>query len=87
VNVHEIVEELLTESPKIETLKKHKRPLSPEEKAQVDAVSLSNGDCASFWKAEHEGKTWYVVHTHRAGQVRPSLKSALAVYPQIASTA
>jgi hypothetical protein len=87
VTAHEIVEDLLTESPKVETLKKHKRPLSPEEQAKVAAVKLPHGDCATFWKAEHEGKTWYVVHTHRAGQVRPSLKSALAVYPKIASTA
>lgn len=87
MTAQEIVEALLTESPKIETLKKHKRPLSPEEQAQVAAVKLPHGDCATFWKSEHEGQTWYVVHTHRAGQVRPSLKAALAVYPKIASTA
>jgi hypothetical protein len=87
MNAQEIVEVLLLEHPKIETLKKSKRPLSPEEKAQVDAVKLPHGDGASWWKAEHEGKTWYVVHTHRCGQVRPSLKSALAVYPQVASSA
>lgn len=78
------VVDLLLESPTIETLKKHRRPLTPEEKKAFD--SASNDRSATAMKAVVDGKTWYAVYTHRAGGVFATLKAAVKAYPGIAST-
>ncbi len=75
-----------SKSPTIETLKKHRRPLTPQEKSQIPK-NLPAGDSATVLKAEVDGQTWYACYTHRAGQVRKTFKELLKVYPQIASTA
>jgi hypothetical protein len=83
MTAHNIVD-LLLESPTIETLKKHRQSLTPEEK---DAFANAGNDrSATAMKAVLDGKTWYAVYTHRAGQVFSTLKAAVAAYPGIAST-
>lgn len=71
--------------PKLETLKKHRKELTPEEKAKIP--QLPNGDGATILKAEVDGKTWYACYTHRACQIRPSMEEMLKVYPKIGETA
>lgn len=80
-----IVDSLLQEAPDLEKLKKHRQTLTPEEKAAFPK-NLPRGDGASILKAEVDGKTWYAVYTHRACQIKPTLKGAVAAYPFIAST-
>ncbi len=83
MTAQDIVTSLL-ESPNLDTLKKHRKPLTPEEKHAFDTAGDDRS--ASALKAEVDGKTWYAVYTHRAYQVRPTLKAAVAVYPSIAAT-
>lgn len=80
----ESIVDLLLEAPDLKTLKKHKKPLTPEERAAFDGAGDDRS--ATAIKSEVDGKTWYAVYTHRAYQVRPTLKGAVAVYPAIAST-
>lgn len=63
-----LVENVLNESPELKTLKARRRSLNPAEKRQA-------GD-APIWKANVNGKTWYVCNTHRAYQARPTVKGA-----------
>jgi hypothetical protein len=83
----------LFESPEIETLKKNQRPLDPEERAQVmkaGAVWHMGKDGAAspaVRKAVVNGKTWYWCATHRAGQVRSTLKAAIKAFAFIETTA
>lgn len=81
-----LAENLLLESPDLDKLKKHRRSLSAEEKAQIPQ-DLPNGDGASVLKAEIDGQTWYACYTHRAYQARKTFKEMLKCYPSIASTA
>jgi hypothetical protein len=78
------VVDALLESPKIETMKKHRQTLTPEEKAAFDGAG--NDRSATAMKAVIDGKTWYAVYTHRSGRVFSTLKSAVSAYPRIAST-
>jgi hypothetical protein len=63
-----LADNLLNESPELKTLKARRRSLSPEEKHEA-------GD-APVWKADVNGRTWYVVNTHRAYQAKPTVKAA-----------
>lgn len=83
MTANDIVEALL-ESPEIETLKKHRQSLTPEERAAFDGAGDDRS--ATAMKGVIDGKTWYAVYTHRAGQVFSSLKAAVKAYPGIAST-
>jgi len=78
---HQIVEQLLQETPSFKTLEKHKQPLSQEERAMLKGKSG-----ASVWKATVDGQTYYYVHTHRAGVLRSSMKGVLAVYDEVEAT-
>jgi len=75
-----------TKGPKWETLKKNKVKLTPEERKQVmDAKAVwhhgPNGEATpAVGKAVVDGKTWYETHTHRAYNVRPTLKGAISRY-------
>jgi len=76
----------LLEAPELETLKKHKKPLTPEEKAAFDQ-DLPSGDCATVLKAEVDGKTWYACYTHRSCHISKDLDGCAKAYPRVASTA
>jgi hypothetical protein len=85
---------LLMESPEMKTLKKNKKPLTPEErKIVMNSKAVwhhgSNGEATpAVWKATIKGKTWYVTNTHRAYQAKPTLKGAINAYHKfIKSTA
>jgi len=88
VTIAESIVDILLESPgpDLEKLKKHKQPLTPEEKAQIP-TGLPQGDGATVIKGVVDGKTWYACYTHRACQVRPTMAQLAKVYPNIASTA
>jgi hypothetical protein len=79
-----IVDSLLQESPNLETLKKHKVALTPDEKRSFKECSQDQS--ATAMKSVVNGKTWYACYTHRACQVSPTLKGALKAYPEIAAT-
>lgn len=80
-------------SPRMETLKKNKRPLTDEERQKVmdaGAVWHFSGDekpTPGIWKAEVNGKTWYVCNTHRAYQAKPTLSQAFKAFEFIKTTA
>lgn len=79
-----IVEELLQEAPNLDTLKKNRKALTPEEKAAFKGCSQDQS--ATAMKSVVKGKTWYVCYTHRAYKTSPTLKGALREYPKIAAT-
>ena len=79
---------------KYKDIKKHKVPLSPDERSEVmkrGAVwrfSPKFSKTPAIWKAEmKDGKTIYGCNAHRAMQYKPTLKGALAAWPFIKSTA
>ena len=83
---------LESEGPRFPTLKKAKELLKGEEREQAmkaGAVwNMGNSDkpsCA-IWKANVNGKTWYVCHTHRCFQSRPTLKGAIKAFEFVKST-
>lgn len=78
-----LIEQLLHEAPTTKTLEKHRQELSPAERKQLKDAGKSG---ATVWKATVDGKTYYVVHTHRAGVVRSSMKGVLAIYDWVEST-
>ena len=86
MNIAEIiVDSMLQEGkPDLDTLKKHRVSLTPEEKAAFKECSQDQS--ATALKAVVDGKTWYACYTHRAYRVSPTLKGALAEYPDIAAT-
>lgn len=83
---NELVEMLLWESPRMDTLKAGKKPLDPEERDLVmkrKAVwhhGPKGQESAAVWKSVVRGKTWYVTNTHRCYQARPTLKGAIEAY-------
>lgn len=84
----------LCESPEYKTLDKGRKPLTPEERKQVmDSKAVwhfgkDGGPSPAVWKSEVGGKTWYVTSTHRAYNVRRTLKGAISRYHKfIKSTA
>ncbi len=88
-----VVEDLLNESPEIATLKKNQIKLDPEEREQVmkaGAVWHMGKDGAAspaVRKAVVDGTTWYWCATHRAGQVKPTLKGAIKAFDFVKTTA
>ena len=84
---------LLTESPRLPTLKAHRVKLTTGERnAVVNAGAVwhhgENGArTPAIWKSIVLGKPWYVCSTHRAFQCRPTLRGALGTYRAIAATA
>jgi len=80
--------EFLAEGYDFESLKKRKVPLTDEEREQVMAnkavwhMGHHNGKPSSaIWKAKtSNGKIVYGCNTHRAFQVRPTLKGAISIF-------
>lgn len=87
--------EFLTEGTyDLKGLKKRKVPLTPEEREQVMKAGAvwhhgpSGEETPAVWKTtDSQGKTLYVCNTHRAGQVKPTLKGAIKAYDFIKTTA
>ena len=79
--------------PKFDTLKKNKVKLTDEERKEVMDRGATwhhgpNGEeTPAVQKAVVKGKTWYWCATHRAGQVKPTLKGAIRAYDFIKTTA
>jgi len=91
-------EEVLTEKSKskIVKLKDNRRPLTPEERAEVMDKKATwhhgpNGEPSpAVWKSINPttGEVTYITNTHRAYQARPTLKGAIGIYHKfIKSTA
>ena len=82
-----------SKGPKFDTLKKNKKPLTPEEREEVmkaGAVWHHGPDgkaSPAIWKSVVGGKTWFSCHTHRCYQVRPTLKSAIKAFDYVKTTA
>lgn len=77
----------------MDTLKKGKIKLEPEEREQAIKAGAvwhpGNRDepvCA-IWKSVVRGKTWYGCNTHRCYQAKPTLKGAIAAFDFVQSTA
>jgi len=83
---------LILESPEMKTLKKGRRQLSDEErKIVMDADATwhhgpKGEETPAVWKSVVKGKTWYVCNTHRAMQVKPTLKGAIQAFKFIKTT-
>lgn len=86
--VNELVEQLLTESPKLDVLKKNRKMLTDDERnAVISGGAVWPGDQRpGVWKSEVDGKTWYVCNTHRAYQCKPTIKGAIKAFKFIETT-
>ena len=82
-----------SKGPKMDTLKKNRKSLTEEERKEVMSRGAvwhhgPNGEeTPAVWKAEVDGKMWYVCNTHRAYQCKPTLKGAINSYDFIETTA
>jgi hypothetical protein len=80
------------DGPRFKTLKANKVPLTPEERAEVmqaKAVwhySHLGHATPAVWKAVVDGKDWYCTNTHRAYNVRPTLKGAIQRFHDFVKT-
>lgn len=80
------------DGPRFKTLKANKVPLTPEERAEVmqaKAVwhySHLGRATPAVWKAVVDGKDWYCTNTHRAYNVRPTLKGAIQRFHDFVKT-
>jgi len=72
--------------PRMDALKKHKKPLTSEERSEVMHAEATwhhgpGGEATpAVWKAEINGTTWYVTNTHRCYQAKKTLKGAINAY-------
>jgi len=72
--------------PEMETLKKNKVKLTPDERNEVMKAKavwhhgIDGAETPAVWKAVVKGQTWYVTDTHRAYQAKKTLKSAINAY-------
>lgn len=70
---------MLAESaPDLKDLKKKRRTLSDDEWEKVqDAGATWEDGKSGVWKAEHNGKTYYIANTHRAASINTSLDKTI----------
>lgn len=72
--------------PDWKTFKKHKVPLTPEERKKVMGAKAvwhhgrGGGPSPAVSKAVINGKTWYETHTHRAINYAPTVEGAIGRY-------
>jgi len=80
--------------PKLETLKKNRRTLTPSERKRVlDAGAVwhhsptgAEQETPGVWKAVVDGKDWFVCNTHRAYQAKTTLDAAIKAFEFIRTT-
>ena len=70
---------------KYKDLKDNKIPLTPEERKEVMAKKavwhMGGAPSSAVWKAkDKDGKIVYGTNTHRAVQMRPTLKGAISIF-------
>lgn len=79
-------------SPTMKVLKQNRKPLDEEERKQVmqgGAVwhhGPGGKPSPAVWKSVVNEKTYYVCNTHRAAQVKPTLKAAIRAFEFIKTT-
>lgn len=79
-------------SPRMKTLKQHRVALTDKERKEVMRRKAvwnhgKNGEATpAVWKSVVDGKTFYVCNTHRAAQVKPTLKGAIRAYDFVKTT-
>jgi hypothetical protein len=74
-------------TPKLESLKKGRRTLTPEERNQVvSAGAVWSDGSPGVWKSMVNGKTWYVCNTHRSYECKPTIEGAIKSFEFIEST-
>jgi len=79
-------------SPDMKTLKNNRTELDDTERKEVmrrGAVwhhGKGGKPTPAVWKSEVRGKTYYVCNTHRAAQVKPTLKGAIRAFDFIKTT-
>ena len=79
-------------SPDMKTLKNNRTELDDDERKEVmrrGAVWHHGKDgkpTPAVWKSEVRGRTYYVCNTHRAAQVKPTLKGAIRAFDFIKTT-
>jgi len=84
---------IIIASPELKTLKANKKPLTDEERDEVMKAGAvwhmgkDGKESPAVWKAVVKGKDWFVCNTHRAVQVKPTLKGAIKSYDFIKTTA
>lgn len=76
-----------SKSPPMKALKKGRRSLTPQERREVVRKGAVWDDGSpGVWKSTVNGETWYVCNTHRAAQVKPSLKGAIRAFRFVKTT-
>ncbi len=78
-----------SKGPNMKTLEKNKVSLTEEERKEVidrGATWGQDDDIPAVWKAEVDGKMWYVCNTHRAYQCKPTLKGGIKAFDFIETT-
>lgn len=75
-----------SKAPSMDTLKKNKVKLTPEERDQVMSEKAvwhhgpQGEETPAVWKSIIKGQTWFVTNTHRAYQAKKTLKAAINSY-------
>lgn len=81
-------EEGIEESHRLSTLKKHRVKLTPQERSEVIRRGATWDDGSpGVWKAIVNGEAYYACNTHRACQIKPTLKGAIRAFKFIKTTA
>lgn len=85
--------QVAAKNPKCSVLKEHKVPLDEGEKEEAIKAGCTwhhgpNGEstCA-IWKADYNGKIYYVANTHRMYQTAPTMKGIIAKWPAVKESA
>jgi len=91
--IKECIREVLIESPTFKTLKKNKVPLTDEERKQVMNAGAvwhhgpKGEPSPAVQKAVINGKIWYWCATHRYGEIKKNLESAIKSFDRVKETA
>jgi hypothetical protein len=85
--IRESINVLLEKKSKFKKLEDKKKPLTPEERAEVMKRKAiwhhgpNGAPSPAVWKSvDDKGKSTYITHTHRAYNTAPTLKGAIGKY-------